>query len=88
MSNLRTNMTQDMIVRGLAKGTQKAYLLAVTELSDYYNQHNPATLSKQDFVFNASKKHMVQRRLGRLEPTPYLKYRADEVMRNMPTLST
>jgi hypothetical protein len=40
------------------------------------------------FVFNSSKKHMVQRQLGRLEPTPYLKYRADEVMRNMPTLST
>jgi len=45
MSTLRTQMTQDMIVRGLAKGTQKAYLLAVTELSDYYDQRNPATLS-------------------------------------------
>jgi len=40
------------------------------------------------FVFNSSKNHMVQRQLGRLEPTPYLKYRADEVMRNIPTLST
>ena len=35
------------------------------------------------FVFNTSKKHMIQRQLGRLEPTPYLKYRADEVMRDM-----
>jgi site-specific recombinase XerD len=50
MSNLRTKMTQDMIVRGLAKGTQKAYLLAVTELSDYYDQRNPATLSKQELL--------------------------------------
>src|SRR5712692_3048762 len=40
------------------------------------------------FAFGRSKKHMVQRQLGRLEPTPFLKYRADEVMRNMPVLST
>jgi hypothetical protein len=31
---------------------------------------------------------MIHRQLGRLEPTPFLKYRADEVMRNMPVLST
>jgi len=40
------------------------------------------------FAFGHSKKHMVQRQLGRLEPTPFLQYRADEVMRNMPLLST
>jgi hypothetical protein len=40
------------------------------------------------FAFGHSKKHMIQRQLGRLEPTPSLKYRADEVMRNMPALST
>jgi len=40
------------------------------------------------FAFGRSKKHMIQRQLGRLEPTPSLKYRADEVMRNMPALST
>ena len=40
------------------------------------------------FAFSCSKKHMIQRQLGRLEPTPFLKYRADEVMRNMPVLST
>ena len=40
------------------------------------------------FAFGQSKKHMVQRQLGRLEPTPFLRYRADEVMRNMPLLST
>jgi hypothetical protein len=40
------------------------------------------------FVFGRSKKHMIQRQLGRLEPTPHLKYRADEVMRNIPALST
>jgi hypothetical protein len=39
-------------------------------------------------AFGRSKKHMIQRQLGRLEPTPSLKYRADEVMRNMPLLST
>ena len=40
------------------------------------------------FAFGRSKKHMIQRQLGRLEPTPFLKYRAAEVMRNMPVLST
>ena len=40
------------------------------------------------FAFSRSKKHMIQRQLGRLEPTPALKYRADEVMRNIPVMST
>jgi hypothetical protein len=40
------------------------------------------------FACGSSKKHMIHRQLGRLEPTPFLKYRADEVMRNMPVLST
>ena len=40
------------------------------------------------FTFSRSKKHMIQRQLGRLGPTPALKYRAIEVMRNMPVMST
>jgi hypothetical protein len=40
------------------------------------------------FAFGRSKKHMIQRQLGRLEPTPSLRYRANEVMRNMPMMST
>jgi hypothetical protein len=40
------------------------------------------------FAFGHSKKHMIQRQLGRLEPPPVWKYRAGEVMRNMPVLST
>jgi integrase/recombinase XerD len=43
-------MTQDMIVRGLAKSTQQGYLHAVTELYNYYDQRNPATLSKQELL--------------------------------------
>ena len=42
----------------------------------------------QMFAFGHSKKHMIQRQLGRLGPTTSLKYRADEVMRNIPALST
>ena len=42
----------------------------------------------QMFAFGRSKKHMIQRQLGRLGPTTSLKYRADEVMRNIPALST
>ena len=40
------------------------------------------------FAFEHSKKHMIQRQLGRLESTPSLKYRAYEVMRTMPVMST
>ena len=40
------------------------------------------------FTFGRSTKHLIQRQLGRLEPTPSLKYRADEVMRHIPVLST
>jgi hypothetical protein len=40
------------------------------------------------FAFRRSTKHMIQRQLGRLEPTPSLKYRADDVMRNVPVMST
>lgn len=40
------------------------------------------------FTLNRSKKHMITRQLGRLEPTPSLKYRANEVMRNVPLMST
>ena len=40
------------------------------------------------FAFGRSTKHMLQRQWGRLEPTPHLQYRADEVMRNMPARST
>jgi DDE superfamily endonuclease len=40
------------------------------------------------FAFAQSKKHMIQRQLGRLAPTPSLRYRANEVIRNMPVMST
>ena len=40
------------------------------------------------FILSQSTKHMIQRQLGRLEPTPSLKYRAHEVMRNVPVMST
>ena len=40
------------------------------------------------FALGRSTKHMIQRQWGRLEPTPSLKYRAHEVMRNMPVMST
>jgi hypothetical protein len=39
------------------------------------------------FAFSRSKKHMIQRPWGRLEPTPSLQYRAEEVMRNIPGVS-
>ena len=40
------------------------------------------------FAYGRSTKHLIQRQLGRLDPTPSLKYRAEEVMRNIPVMST
>jgi hypothetical protein len=42
------------------------------------------SLLHEVFAFGRSKKHLIQRQLGRLEPTPHLKYRAKEVLRHMP----
>jgi hypothetical protein len=39
-------------------------------------------------AFGSSKTHMSQRQWGRLVPTPALQYRAHEVMRTMPVMST
>jgi len=39
-------------------------------------------------AWGRAKQHRMQRQLGRLGPTPSLQYRAYEVMRNMPVMST
>jgi len=55
---------------------------------DPQNQLKRFTQALHDmFAFGLSKKHMIQRQLVRLEPTPSLKYRANEVMRNMPVMA-
>jgi integrase/recombinase XerD len=47
MSPLRTQMTHDMIIRGLTQGTHKAYLRAVTELAQFAHRR-PDQLSDRD----------------------------------------
>ena len=47
MPSLRTQMTHDMTVRGLAKVTQANYLRAVTGLAQFYHCH-PDTLSDRE----------------------------------------
>jgi hypothetical protein len=47
-----------------------------------------ATAVHEVFAFSRSKKHMIQRQLGRLAPTPSLKDRAREIMRNISVMST
>jgi hypothetical protein len=80
-------------VGSLRANVQVECLLEV--IDDVVSSDNPQEKLKrftqalhEVFAFGHSKKHMVQRQLGRLEPTPFLKYRADEVIRNMPLLST
>jgi len=59
-------------------------------IDDLLSSDNPQEILKhftqalhKVFACGRSKKHMLQRPLGRLEPTPYLKYRVDEVLRHM-----
>lgn len=47
MSELRTRMDNDMIIRGLADRTRKSYLAAVTGLAKYY-QRPPDKISEQE----------------------------------------
>ncbi len=80
-------------VGSLRASVQVACLVDV--IDDLVSSENPQDQLKRFsqalhdvFAFSRSKKHMIQRQLGRLEPTPLLKYRAYEVMRNMPAMST
>ncbi len=80
-------------VGSLRANVQVACLVNV--IDDLVSSENPQDQLKRFtqalhdvFAFSRSKKHMIQRQLGRLEPTPLLKYRAHEVMRNMPAMST
>jgi hypothetical protein len=80
-------------VGSLRANVQVACLVNV--INDLVSSENPQDQLKRFsqalhdvFAFSRSKKHMIQRQLGRLEPTPLLKYRAHEVMRNMPAVST
>ena len=80
-------------VGSLRANVQMACLVDV--IDDLVSSENPQDQLKRFtqalhdvFAFSRSKKHMIQRQLGRLEPTPLLKYRANEVMRNMPAMST
>ncbi len=67
----------------------------VEVIDDLVSSDNPqdklkrfTTALHEVFALGRSTKHMIQRQWGRLEPTPSLKYRAHEVMRNVPVLST
>ncbi len=88
-----TNNLPAYTVGSLRANLQVESLIKVIETlifsDDPQSQWQHCTQSLQNvFVLNSSKKHMIQRQLGRLAPTPSLKYRAHEVMRNMPVLST
>ena len=47
MTILRDKMKQEMVLRGLASGTQEQYLRAVIKLYEYYKR-SPACLSESE----------------------------------------
>ena len=88
-----TNNLPAYTVGSLRANVQVECLVEV--IDDLVSSDNPQEKLKrftqalhEVFAFGRSKKHMIQRQLGRLEPTPSLKYRAHEVMRTTPAMST
>ena len=86
---LRNNST----VGSLRANVQVECLVDV--IDDLVSSDNPQEKLKrftqalhEVFAFGRSKKHMIQRQLGRLESTPSVQYRAYEVMRTVPVMST
>ncbi len=91
-AQLRNNLSAYTVGRRRAN-VQVACLVDVIEaLVSSENPQGPLHRFTQalheGFTFSHSNKPLIQRQLGRLEPTPSLKYRADEVMRSIPVLST
>jgi hypothetical protein len=80
VGSLRANVQVECLVDVIAD------LMSSDEPQDKLKRFTKAL--HEVFAFGRSKKHMIQRQLGRLEPTPALTYRVDEVMRNIPVKST
>jgi hypothetical protein len=80
VGSLRANVPVDGLVHMIEE---------VVSSDDPQSQRHRFTRALDEvFTFGRSTKHLSQHQLGRLEPTPSLKYRADKVMRNRPVLST
>jgi hypothetical protein len=89
----RKNNRSAYTVGSLRAHVQAECLIAV--IDDLVSADHPqdqlqrfTTALHEVFALGQSTKHMIQRQLGRLEPTPSLKYRAYEAMRNIPVMST
>jgi len=80
VGSLRTNVQVECLVHVIE------HLVASEAPQEQLHRFTHAV--HQVFACGRSTKHMIQRQLGRLEPTPALKYRAEEVMRNIPAVST
>jgi hypothetical protein len=80
VGSLRANVHVECLVEGID---------ALVSANDPQEKRKRFTQALHEvFACGRAKKHMLQRPLGRLESTPSLQYRADEVMRNMPVMST
>lgn len=89
---LQNNLPADTVGSLRAHGQVEGLVEVISDLvsSDAPQEQRKrfANALHEVLAFGSSKQHMMHRPLGRLEPTPFLQYRADEVMRTMPVLST
>jgi len=62
MSELRTRMDNDMLLRGMAEGTRESYIAAVARMARFYRR-SPEKISEQEV--QACLLHMMQARAPR-----------------------
>lgn len=61
MTKLREQMIQDMVLRGMASSTQRAYLQAVTKFARHYNR-SPDRISNQELKAYLLYLHLEEKR--------------------------
>ena len=63
MTKLREQMIQDMVLRGMAPSTQRAYLQAVTKFARHYNR-SPDRISNEELKADLLHLHLKEKRLA------------------------
>ena len=61
MTKLREQMIQDMVLRGMAPSTQRAYLQAVTKFARHYNR-SPEQISNEELKAYLLYLHLTEKR--------------------------
>jgi integrase-like protein len=81
MTALRQQMTDDMVLRRLSAGTQKAYLRVVTRLAAFYGRSPDRTSEREIQTFAGSQYELAWKRPRRAAAAQIRARLADPVLR-------